>query len=277
MDCSDPPITETPTGTWACPECERSRLPNGLMIMDPPPPPNPMYHPMQIVEESGSTPSIGRGTSVASTSQSAFGQPQDHPADLVVTSKSRKGRPPAPGKPRGRPPRPKHPPPDVASDAMQVEGEPGSATPKVPRSTTTTTTTTRTRTIKRSRLAREAAEARGELSEGDDGEAQSSPLRVRRRKQPQPYQPKEPSPGHSLPRVRLRLPTQIKGKGKGKERAEEEDESSTHGLFDDILNEGDRDTSKTQITRIDKHLFERSRQFAEVRRERIGIGGDMQC
>lgn len=66
----------------------------------------------------------------------------------------------------------------------------------------------------------------------------------------------------SLPRVRLRLPTLQQQKGKGKER--EEDELPQQGLFDEILSAEDRDTSKTQISRLDKMLFERSRTIAEV-------------
>ena len=127
----------------------------------------------------------------------------------------------------------------------------------------------RTRTIKRPRVTpRTIVPTDPEDDDDDDhhhhhrGEpAASSPIRPRRGRKPQNHQPKEPSPGQSLPRVRLRLPSQ--NKGKGKER--EEEESNSHGMFDDILDETDRDISRTQITRVDKVLYEKSRQVAEVR------------
>jgi histone acetyltransferase MYST4 len=61
--------------------------------------------------------------------------------------------------------------------------------------------------------------------------------------------------------VRLRLPVQ----GKGKEKEESSDDELAKGIFDDILNPDDRDTSRTAITPGDKLKFERSRQAAEVR------------
>jgi histone acetyltransferase MYST4 len=61
--------------------------------------------------------------------------------------------------------------------------------------------------------------------------------------------------------VRLRLPVQ----GKGKEKEESSDDELAKGIFDDILNPDDRDTSRTVITPGDKLKFERSRQAAEVR------------
>lgn len=73
-----------------------------------------------------------------------------------------------------------------------------------------------------------------------------------------------PRPPESPPRrmvVRLRLPVQ----GKGKEKEESSDDELAKGIFDDILNPDDRDTSRTVITPGDKLKFERSRQAAEVR------------
>ena len=61
--------------------------------------------------------------------------------------------------------------------------------------------------------------------------------------------------------VRLRLPMQ--GKGKGKEEPEDDDPNA--GMFDDLLNEEDRDTFKTNILARDKDRFEKSRVVAEVR------------
>ncbi|KAJ3990185.1 hypothetical protein F5890DRAFT_1399391 [Lentinula detonsa] len=61
----------------------------------------------------------------------------------------------------------------------------------------------------------------------------------------------------NIPKVRLRL-TQ-KGKGKAKEREEEE----SKGLFDEVLGEDERDTSRTVILQSDKQRFERSRAIAE--------------
>ncbi|KAJ2916591.1 hypothetical protein MD484_g3796, partial [Candolleomyces efflorescens] len=222
MDCLDPPMTDAPKGTWACPRCppcDQEQL-NGMEL-------DPIYSGGQFemqVEKQAEAP---REASVASTSQSA-------PANqLPAPTQPRKAR-------RGRPPKPKPPPAVEAEgdgDAMEVE-ETAPAAPK---------STNRNRSVKRLRAAREMRE---ESSEDDDEPAASSPIRSRRKK------PKEPSPV-PLPRVRLRLPA---AKGKGKEREEEE---PIHGIFDDILCEADRDISKTQITRMDKILFDRSRLTAE--------------
>ncbi|KAJ6466597.1 hypothetical protein C8R47DRAFT_990795 [Mycena vitilis] len=57
----------------------------------------------------------------------------------------------------------------------------------------------------------------------------------------------------ATPSVRLRIP-----KGRGRQEDEE-----PPGLFDEILEPGERDTSKTAITVPDKHKFERSRAVAE--------------
>lgn len=224
MDCLDPPMTDAPKGTWACPRCppcDQEQL-NGMEL-------DPIYPGGQFemqVENQVETP---REASVASTSQSALAN------QLPAPTQPRKGR-------RGRPPKPKPPPAVEAEgdgDAMEVE----ETTPAVLKSTN------RNRSVKRPRAAREIRE---ESSEDDDQPAASSPIRSRRKK------PKEPSPV-PLPRVRLRLPVQVKGKGK-----EREEDEPSHGIFDDILCEADRDMSKTQITRMDKMLFDRSRQIAEV-------------
>lgn len=85
----------------------------------------------------------------------------------------------------------------------------------------------------------------------------------------------------SMPKVRLRIPQKGKGKnskGKGKRReiagddqddgeGEETDgdgDGRIKGMFDDILGEAERDTSKTVILQSDKGKFERSRVGAEV-------------
>ena len=60
--------------------------------------------------------------------------------------------------------------------------------------------------------------------------------------------------------VRLRLPPQ--GKGKGKE--EPEDDEGHVGMFDELLDEDDRDTFKTNIATRDKERFEKSRVVADV-------------
>ncbi|RDB25851.1 Histone acetyltransferase KAT7 [Hypsizygus marmoreus] len=85
----------------------------------------------------------------------------------------------------------------------------------------------------------------------DDPPPSSSPRQTKRARVQ--YSPAVPP----LPRVRLRLPSQ---KGKGKER---EEDDGPKGLFDDILSEKERDTSKTSITNADKQRFERSRSIAE--------------
>ena len=70
---------------------------------------------------------------------------------------------------------------------------------------------------------------------------------------------KEPSPV-PLPRVRLRLPTLQKGKGKERE----EEDQPQQGLFDEILSMDDRDTMKTMISKVDKTLFDKARETADV-------------
>lgn len=83
----------------------------------------------------------------------------------------------------------------------------------------------------------------------------------------------------SMPKVRLRIPQKGKRKNlKGKRReitgddqddggGEETDgdgDGRTKGMFDDVLGEAERDTSKTVILQSDKGRFERSRVGAEV-------------
>ncbi|KAA1467313.1 hypothetical protein DENSPDRAFT_792496, partial [Dentipellis sp. KUC8613] len=72
--------------------------------------------------------------------------------------------------------------------------------------------------------------------------------------------------------VRLRLPPQgqesekEKTKSrKGKEKEEVSDDSPTKGMFDDILSEAERDTTKTNVTASDKAKFERARLAAEAK------------
>ena len=68
------------------------------------------------------------------------------------------------------------------------------------------------------------------------------------------------SPG-AIPRVRLRLPTTTTTTTRqGKDREEPEENV---GMFDGILSEMDRDTSKTTVTKGDQAMFERSRVEAE--------------
>ena len=105
--------------------------------------------------------------------------------------------------------------------------------------------------------------ARGRMKSNGKGKARSatpssdeeltvSPIRPLKRKRTRQLSPVIP-----LPRVRLRLPPRGKGKGR-------EEEEALHGLFDEILDSAERDTSKTSITNLDKTYFERSRLSAEV-------------
>ncbi len=69
--------------------------------------------------------------------------------------------------------------------------------------------------------------------------------------------------------VRLKLPPG-KDKGKGRARAEDigtDDDNfgARKGMFDDILNGEERDTSKTIVLNNDRERFERSRMVADVR------------
>ncbi|KAJ3828458.1 hypothetical protein EV361DRAFT_802692 [Lentinula raphanica] len=76
-------------------------------------------------------------------------------------------------------------------------------------------------------------------------------------RQPKRMRIRVQSPITNIPKVRLRV-TQ---KGKGKAREREDDESK--GLFDEVLEEDARDTSRTVILQSDKQRFERSRAVAE--------------
>lgn len=61
----------------------------------------------------------------------------------------------------------------------------------------------------------------------------------------------------------LRLRLSSKGKGKAREDDEEEDEVK-QVLFDDVLDEDQRDVSRTTINASDKDRFEKARVLAEV-------------
>lgn len=76
------------------------------------------------------------------------------------------------------------------------------------------------------------------------------------------------SPG-AIPRVRLRLPTTTR---QGKERDEQEE---SVGMFDGILAEVDRDTSRTTVMNLDKEMFERSRVEAEKKVALAAAGTSM--
>ncbi|KAJ7220037.1 hypothetical protein GGX14DRAFT_354739 [Mycena pura] len=82
---------------------------------------------------------------------------------------------------------------------------------------------------------------------------QASPSRSAKRIRIRPPNPP------TLSSVRLRLPKERETRAR-----RQEDEESPRGLFDEILNPEERDTTKTIITPLDKQKFERSRAFAEA-------------
>lgn len=99
----------------------------------------------------------------------------------------------------------------------------------------------------------------------DDIEAPTPPLRPPKRmrlnvRSPSPPLQRQAGPGRPRVMVRLRV-TQNKGKG----RDEDEDEDMRKGIFDDVLNEKERDTAKTSILSGDKEKFEKARISAEVK------------
>ncbi|KAJ7454743.1 hypothetical protein FB451DRAFT_1184600 [Mycena latifolia] len=85
-------------------------------------------------------------------------------------------------------------------------------------------------------------------------EEQVSPPRPPKRIRIRPPNPPAAQPAAS---VRLRIP-----KARGRRQ---EDDEPPHGLFDDILTQEERDTTKTVIAPLDKQKFERSRAVAEVK------------
>jgi hypothetical protein len=91
-------------------------------------------------------------------------------------------------------------------------------------------------------------------SERAVGAASATPARPAKRQKMMPVSASPPPTSARPPRVRLTL--------RGKHR--EEDDEPPKGLFDDILNPEDRDTTETSIQPGDKNKFERSRQTAEV-------------
>lgn len=68
--------------------------------------------------------------------------------------------------------------------------------------------------------------------------------------------PPPPTPSSPIRRIKLTM---------GRATRQREEEEARKGMFDDILNDDDRDISKTSIVATDKNMFEKARQVAEVR------------
>ncbi|KAH6913061.1 hypothetical protein BKA70DRAFT_712081 [Coprinopsis sp. MPI-PUGE-AT-0042] len=246
MYCLNPPMENAPPGKWACPLCQPMLIPDqGVPMLVDGVPLSPYQQPPHIPFP------FPRDNSVASTSQSTRQDVEPELETPTIIVKRRPGRPPNPNKQpklKRRPGRPKknaepETPVSAEEDRMDVDPEPISVK-SVGRS------------VKAGRRLGRPPANRPPPTESSEDEQLVTPLRRGRGQRV-----KEPSPVPSLPRVRLRLPTLQQQKGKGKER--EEDEQPQQGLFDEILSAEDRDTSKTQISRLDKMLFERSRTIAE--------------
>jgi hypothetical protein len=92
-------------------------------------------------------------------------------------------------------------------------------------------------------------------------------------RKPRPPVERSPSPLQKRPRLKLTAPQPplsshkrvvLKVSAKGKEREESPDEEIPNDIFEDILDEKDRDTARTSITNADKLRFDKSRAIAEV-------------
>jgi len=304
MYCLSPPMKETPPGEWICPLCPTDPpvpgppYPPALagqfeMVVE-------AANARSSSIPSSSTPAPGQPHgpgplqglpvplvpiapfSAAEEQQHSPVPPALTPPTEIVPVKPRRGRPPGTGKKaklealrradadalssaeaRGSP----YVQAKEEVDSDRMEGVQEGSSSLSARRTSAHAGSTRVRRVSKKVLEyMDDAEDEDEDAEGEeeeDEEVMQTPARGRKRKGvgSSPVVGRPP-----LPRVRLRLPSQQHSpqKGKGKERAEEED-GVEKGMFDDILDEADRDTSKTQITKYDLGLFERSRQLAEVR------------
>lgn len=71
--------------------------------------------------------------------------------------------------------------------------------------------------------------------------------------------PAAPSPAKTKVSLKLRIPS------RGKGRTMDEEEEPRKNIFDDVLNEQDRDTSRSSILATDKDRFEKARLLADAK------------
>ncbi|KXN91698.1 Histone acetyltransferase KAT7, partial [Leucoagaricus sp. SymC.cos] len=226
FDCMQPPINELPEGEWYCPPCQDAAA-QGYFSATPAPAPE------MLIDEIPIIPLPEREASVASTSRSI----------PPMTPKSR-------GRSRRKAPLIVE---EENEEDVEVEVEDPPPTPVSTRSKQRGQTRKRGRPSKQQEIGEQEPE---EEEEEVDETPIPQPRSSRKRKRDREILDSSPAP---IPRVRLRLATRNVN-GKGKEREEQEE---ALGMFDGILNVGDRDTTKTMVTNHDKQLFERSRAEAE--------------
>lgn len=235
MDCLDPPIQEIPEEAWFCPPCAPSLVPPAPEVS----PAHSMEPEIQIdpalqmeIDPELQPPEDTHHSPVASSSKTIAVDAEPSKRELesarARTKKDRKGK--------GR---------AVSEDDSDVDVELDDD-------------------VTHSVLAREARPRHGHSRRKSTGpremssRAQHPPKRIRI------TLPTSQSPPSRPQKVFLRL---NKGKGRARDSGPEtdgEDDESPRGLFDEILNEEDRDTSKQSILNSDKERFEKSRQEAEV-------------
>ena len=278
MYCLDPPLDENPEGSWFCPRCPQQVEPQSAAMeqehQEPPIAPELQIDPalqMEAAETAIEIDPVLRGESVAST---VLSEPQPAPP-----RRRGRGRPPKnrknervkdrKGKGRALILSDDDEEEEVEIEALVEEEQkdedeqehqededeeemyPAASTPKG-------RAPLNNRRKSSARIRRTTTE-----SVPDDVERPSPPLRPPKRMKLTVHSPSPPprqrqGPGRPKMVVKLRLP------GKGKGREDEEEEEPRKGMFDDFLDERERDTSKTIILHSDKERFEKARSIAEV-------------
>jgi hypothetical protein len=231
--CLDPPLGNTPSGTWHCPDCpevppEPEPKPETEPELEPPlldpmievprqmPIPQPPMVPITAVGYER-TPSMASSSNSVARPRGGYG-----PSKVVVSS-------------------------DDESDEEEDEDKYEDTEDELDVGTAAVVTQRK----KKRNLVKGKDTKHGRVSEVAPTPRPTKRLRV--------HGPTSPTVPPPKPAIRLLL-------GPRKTRAkEEEEEEAKKGLFDDILSEKDRDTSATSIINSDKLRFERSRQAAEVR------------
>lgn len=248
--CLNPPLQENPEGSWYCPQCASppgsGPAPFAPELQEPQPRPELQIDPALQMEEDSPMeidPAL-RGDSVVSTVPS---EPQPRNRSKASPRKSSRVMD-RNGKGRALILTDEEEEEEVEVEALDEEEE----MDPVP-------SNSRGRPPNNRRKSNARAQRRTE-SVPDDVEGPPPPLRPQKRMKmtiQSPSPPRQSGPGRP-PKIKLRL--NVKGKG----REEEEGDEPGKGMFDDVLSESQRDTSKTNILNSDRDRFEKARSLAEV-------------
>ncbi|KAH8100899.1 hypothetical protein BXZ70DRAFT_1021503 [Cristinia sonorae] len=227
MDCLQPPLEETPSGEWYCPNCTpREQYLAMQSYADVPEHPLP---PHDFIPPPTPRP---RESSVASSSRSA--------PHTTHNKQKRKGKARA-----------------VTTDESEVDAE-----GEVDVDVEATPVPVRSHKRKGSKARGRSRKGAAEVIQEPETSRPFKSVRLRITSPvPPPPPPRQPSPSPqpSRPMIRLKLTART---AKGKER-EEEPEELKKGMFDDLLSAEDRDISQTNVSQLDKMRFDRSRLEAE--------------